>query len=150
MIRSCSPNGSWPVSKDNHGLISGQKGQVKLPGPWRQAEGHKEGERSPPCFGERRARQPCEISKHSSHTGHSYRQVVRGIYQLKFVAGERDGDKNLIRACFSRWEIVVPNNSSAKKVSWNWMTVCLCLLSKHSREAGRGPVAWSLHRTNVG
>jgi hypothetical protein len=75
-----------------------------------------------PCVRERR--QPCEISKWSGHIDHSYRQVGRGVQQLKFKSGGRDGDKKLMRACFSRRE-TVPAIVSRRQVKIEKLCVCV-------------------------
>lgn len=41
-LRSCSPIGSWSVSKEGHGSVAGQKGQAELRGPWREGDTRKE------------------------------------------------------------------------------------------------------------
>ena len=66
------------------------------------------------CLGERRTGQLCETSKQRGCTGHSYRWVFRAVEQLKNRAGRRDGDKIVVRAYFSRQEIVAPSNCAKK------------------------------------
>ena len=52
---------------------------------------------------ERRVLHPCEISKQSGHTGHSYRWMVKGVWQVldvteqqKFRAGGKCVDKGML------------------------------------------------------
>jgi len=95
--------------------------------------------------------EPREISKWSDHTGHSYRQVVRGICQgldvtepLKFREGGRSRDKNNHKGTFSRQEIVAPSNCVRRQVENEQPG--MCLLSVDLREAGLGLVAQPIHR----
>lgn len=59
-------------------------------------------EESSPCFGERKAKHPREVSGGAVVYGHAYRQVLRGVWQeldisepLKFRAGGRFRDNNI-------------------------------------------------------
>lgn len=59
-------------------------------------------EESSPCFGERKAEHSCEVSGRAVVCGHSYRQVVRGVWQeldvsepLKLSAGGTFRDKSI-------------------------------------------------------
>lgn len=61
ILRSCSPIGSWTISKDVSGQLLGGKKEAGLLGPWRgEQEVHKM-ERILSCFGGRKGDHPCEI-----------------------------------------------------------------------------------------
>lgn len=81
--------------------------------------------------------QPCEISKQSSHLGHSYRWVVREVYRLKFRADGEVERRNWLRASFSSWVVAVPGNCILRQVEKEQI-VYVCF-SEDSRE-----VRWGL------
>lgn len=124
MLRSCSSIGSWPVNKECHRPIAGWKGKVGLMGPGKKAGRCKEGEWTEFTM----------LWREENHFwpllytgGQGCLAGARQDWPLKFKVGGRDGDKRLLRECFSRQKIVVPNNC-AKKASWKGTTVCMSFI----------------------
>jgi len=83
------------------------------------------------CFGRKRTQQAWEVTGGAGAFGHYYRLLVRDVWQGLDRTSDwslrQVGDKEqrvLIKACFSSWEIVAPNNC-AKKASWKWTIVCV-------------------------
>jgi hypothetical protein len=108
MLRSCSPIGSWSVSKESHGPIAGQKeGTGGTSGSLEEKGDARKERRVLPCFGGGGTQQPCEVLRGAEACGHYYMRVVRDVWQgLNGTSHWRLGQvggtelRVLIRACF--------------------------------------------------
>jgi hypothetical protein len=75
MLRSCSPIGSWSVSKEDMGQLLGRRNRQEFWSP-RAGDRHRRKRKSLPGVGGRKGDQPCEILGRAEACGWSYRQEV--------------------------------------------------------------------------